>query len=69
MRFNVNDKVHVRLTAEGRKILRRQRFVVEERDGWSCWQLWELMARLGVHCHLSADPPFEPDIELQPGWK
>jgi hypothetical protein len=77
--FNVNDKVRVRLTARGREILRQQREELyrgigkkppphagpkEDADGWSEWQLWELMDAFGHHVHLGCDVPFETTIDI-----
>lgn len=36
-----------------------------EKDGWSKWQLWDLMERLGKYCHLGMDnQPFLPSIKI-----
>ncbi len=37
---------------------------VEDADGWSRWQLWDLMHTFGPHIHLGARVPFETTIEL-----
>lgn len=38
---------------------------VEDADGWSNWQLWDLMARFGWYIDLgSAEQPFEYTIEV-----
>ncbi len=72
MRFNVNEYVKVRLTDRGREILRQRRTAlgldaleIREDDGWSQWQLWELMSIFGPHIYLGTYPlPFETDIEI-----
>lgn len=79
MEFNVNDKVRVRLTHHGRDILRgivadyRQKhpkanalflFPQESDDGWSEWQLWELMSTFGEHCYNGCEVPFETTINI-----
>lgn len=78
MKFNVNDHVRVRLTDEGRAILRRQHDDLvkgrpwsydyvppkEDADGWSDWQLWVLMQQLGHTCGNGAPLTFETTIEI-----
>lgn len=49
MDFNINDKVRVRLTDYGREALRSMRRTVDEIDGWSEWQMWDLMHDLGAY--------------------
>ena len=36
----------------------------EDADGWSEWQLWDLMSRFGPYIHLGFDPPFETNIRI-----
>lgn len=69
---NVNQFVEVRLTDLGRtvhenyhndafrKVLDRFPYegVEEDEDGWSRWQLWELMAIFGPHFGLGQAVPF-----------
>lgn len=69
--FNMNDKVWVRLTDRGRDILREQdramrlpEILPDEVDGWSRWQLWDLMNRLGKACAMGVAVPFETTIRL-----
>lgn len=59
--FNLNDYIHVKLTVKGRKILRenhddlyktytgdiKYRPPVEDKNGYSKWQLWDFMHSLG----------------------
>ena len=78
--FNINDFVRVKLTDEGRRIHReRFRKLnakvkitsnlkysppVEDKDGWSRWQLWVLMEMFGEHTGPCKDP-FLVDIEFE----
>ncbi len=77
MKFNINEYVKVKLTDEGREILnkKKQRFKreynidlnfhkKEDEDGWSEWQMWDLMMTFGEHIHLGCKPPFETNIEI-----
>lgn len=83
MKFNINDKVRVRLTDLGRKTLAVLRakanedmvaaygpgiplrpIAVPEVDGWSEWQLWDLMATLGEFCGNGLPLMFETEIDL-----
>ena len=36
----------------------------EDEDGWSKWQLWELMASFGAHMHNGCTVPFELNIRI-----
>lgn len=65
--IDIDDFVWVRLTDEGRRVLREQHDALEravpswvpneyiapteDADGWSRWPLWELMHKLGVLVH------------------
>ena len=64
--FNINDYVCVRLTDEGRKILTQQHRHVpaEDSDGYSKWQLWELMSVFGQHLYNGCIVPFEMTIKI-----
>ncbi len=80
--FNLNDTVRVRLTDHGRKVLREQRaallgrlpedlresllMVNEDAEGWSKWQLWQLMGELGRHMVMGRENVMEMNIELVP---
>lgn len=72
--LNINDYVIVRLTEFGRKKLKEQYDEscrkygnslpydppVEDKDGWSRWQLWDLMEKLGRYWRMgNRDNPFE----------
>lgn len=39
---------------------------VEDSDGWSSWQLWNLMQELGPHIYIGCEIPFETTIEFEP---
>lgn len=69
--FNVNDAVHVRLTAKGKSILDPQiatngyaRYS-EDSEGWSRWQLWVLMDLFGEHLFNGCELPFEANIRFE----
>lgn len=77
IKFNINDKVKVKLTDFGRseykKILdeRRKNAPHEyndlfkmpiEKDGYSEWQLWILMANFGHLFFNGCEIPFEDNI-------
>jgi len=81
VRFNVNDRVRVRLTdfAHARLLdnhieLRavsgrdtRYHPPTEDAAGWSTWQLWVLMQQLGPHVRMSGPNLFVDNvIELLP---
>lgn len=79
MKFNINEYVHVQLTDFGRKTLKDafDKFdadmgnmgspyiaPIEDEDGWSRWQMWELMLQLG-HLLVNGGPtPFNTNIIL-----
>lgn len=79
MLFNLNDYVKVKLTRTGKEILFKivlqqkypeascyRNFILPEEDsnGWSNWQLWELMNIFGSHMANGTLPPFEFDIKI-----
>jgi hypothetical protein len=78
MQFNINHYVRVKLTDLGRASLRYQHEdlyrsfkppvpytpIEEDADGWSTWQLWDLMGRLGRHFYGGCLFPFEPEFEI-----
>jgi hypothetical protein len=79
MRFNVNHHVRVKLTERGHQFLRERhrelfagtrfenQYVPPEvdADGWSRFQLWDLMNKIGPAMHMGADIPIETEIELE----
>ena len=75
--FNINDTVRVRLTDRGRYLCRAHhdglfngdlkyeyRPKAEDKDGWSEWQLWELMSVLGHEVQMGFQQPIETVIEF-----
>ncbi len=79
MRFNVNDKVRVRLTEHGKTLHREDHAKFwahlgkkeppyispgEDENGWSEWQMWALMQDFGPHMTLGSPVPFETEIEI-----
>ena len=76
LKVNINDSVRVRLTDHGRKLHREHwdRFVgdaypyrapEEDEQGWSGWQLWDLMSVFGEHMCMAGPLPFETEIEIE----
>lgn len=72
--FNVNDKVWVQVTETGHGIARRQYQELgleykpkqEDADGWSEWQLHELMWHFGPGMGVPTfDPPIRTGIRLR----
>ena len=75
-----NDYVRVKLTAYGREVLRKQHDELvaaypksrlggdgvpdEDADGWSVWQLWRLMAKLGPAMTAGRPHAFD-DFEIK----
>ena len=77
MIFNINNSVRVKLTPLGRRIAagrwdeikrRVPRVVIpdltEDAEGWSSWQLWELMQIFGQYCGADFRLAFESLIEI-----
>lgn len=76
--FNVNDYVHVKLTEVGIDELKRQHAELKEafpklgdftlpktdEDGWSKWQMHDLMNRFGGLCRPTMNVPFETNIKI-----
>lgn len=79
--FNLNDCVRVRLTDHGGKILRERFRKLnasipltadlkyepkkEDADGWSRWQLHDLMSTFEGHVGICRTPPYEIAIEIE----
>jgi repressor LexA len=36
----------------------------EDNNGWSEWQMWDLMSEFGRYMYLNCNPPFETEIEI-----
>lgn len=77
MKFNLNHHVRVKLTPLGRDLIVRNHNElfgphadkyavrrVEEVDGWSEWQMWDLMAEFGRYLGNGRPVPFETEIEI-----
>lgn len=74
--MNINDFVWVRLTQRGRDIDRAAHerlraiapivgpYVDGAKNGWSQFQLYQLMYYFGQDCYMGADLPFETEISL-----
>lgn len=74
--FNINDDVYVKLTDTGRqihranfeKIFKGTHFIyhapVEDEEGCSKWQMWDLMYQFGAHIGPGSKIPFETNIKL-----
>lgn len=76
MRFNINDKVRVKLKPSGIEALEKNYHAlgldryepfeppVEDEDGWSEWQLWRLVEEIGPHLCIGAECPIETEIDI-----
>jgi len=78
MKFNINKVVKVKLTKTGRDEIKRQHEELlkafpnlnafKERgidsEGYTRFQLHDLMYRLGHLCMTGLEPPFEIEIEI-----
>ena len=78
MKFNINGYVRVRLTDEGRARHRKNhddlfsswpqppeyRAPQEDANGWSEWQMWQLMSEFGSRLYNGCRVPFETEIEI-----
>lgn len=79
-KFNLNNKVRVKLTDLGRAALEADHATFwakagrtmpytppkEDADGWSEWQLWSLMSALGGHVGMGFDNVMETTIQIEP---
>lgn len=77
MKINVNNYVKIKLTEVGKKHAKEKYFKSfnynppyeysdpkEDIDGYSEWQLWELMATFGDILYNGCQIPFENIIEI-----
>lgn len=78
IKFNINQYVLVKLTEDGKKILREDHYEFwrkvgrqppyqysepkEDSEGYSKFQLWDLMSKLGPYCTLGFKLPFDTEI-------
>ncbi len=77
--MNMNDTVRVKLNGKGLQILREHHEALRGRvpslaawqpppqdgDGYTHFQLWQLMRAFGPHIYLGCEVPFDLDIRLQ----
>jgi hypothetical protein len=71
--FNINENVYVRLTPYGKKVLQERAVFYgypyiekQEVDGWSRWQMWDLISTFGECLYLgAAQLPFLTDIRIE----
>lgn len=81
MKFNINDYVKVKLTAKGKEILisneerlRKEYKIVPEltikydENGYTSFQMWELMSLFGESIYLGTTIPFEVDIIIDDAY-
>jgi len=80
VRFNVNHYVRVKITQHGKKCLRKNyddlaksyggklgfkfRLPKADADGWTQFQMHDLMANFGQHMYCGCKIPFETEIEI-----
>lgn len=77
MEFNVNNKVKVKVTEFGEQVLRKRHEEVNKHflessefqlekdgEGFTEFQLWELMSIFGEHLYNGAEVPFETTIKI-----
>lgn len=76
--LNMNDTVLVRLNDRGLRILREHHDALRQRvpkiaawerpaqdaEGYTAFQLWQLMNTFGPHIYLGGEVPFGMDIRL-----
>lgn len=78
--FNINHYVYVRLTPHGKECLRKNydelrasfgkelpfefKLPKEDSEGWSKWQMHDLMDELGRYVGMGRDLPFETTIRI-----
>lgn len=78
MKFNVNDRVRIKLNEHGLRLHRAdwERWTSEaglsrkytppviDEHGYSSFQLWHVMELFGPHMGLGLECPFDPEIKL-----
>ena len=76
LKFNVNDIVRVKLTQVGLNIIRKKEDCYrhlkisgikrkKDKEGYTKFQLWELMSLFGDHLYNGCDVPFNPEIKIE----
>lgn len=74
--FNMNNYIHVKLTDTGRNELKRQHIEFlgnnwpyippeEDSEGYSKWQMWDIMNKLGELLANGVEPAFLPIIKIE----
>jgi hypothetical protein len=79
MDFNINEIVLAKLTDHGRAVHASDHAIFwaqhgkpameyrppkEDAEGWSRWQMWDLMRSFGQHTGLAMPPCFETTIRI-----
>lgn len=67
VKFNINEKVKVKLTEMGKRILQEQgRTCTVDEDGCTSFQMWQLITIFGEDFCMGVLPniPFDPNIIL-----
>ena len=75
MNFNINNMVQIRMTQSGHQDYADHLaslgafssaglvdYHPEDENGWSTWQLWEVMSVFGPHIDHGVEPVFETTI-------
>lgn len=78
MQFNINNYVHIKMTQHGRDIYEKYWTDLmsgykdwqynpkkESVDGWSKWQMWDVMRVFGEHMYNGCVMPFEANIIIE----
>ena len=74
--FNMNNYIYVKLTQTGHDELKRQHIAflgdkwpyiapVEDEEGYSRWQMWDIMNKLGELLANGVEPAFMPIIKIE----
>lgn len=79
MKFNINNEVQVKLTDHGKDIyyhrddelkkkyrqeIIKPKYPEVDNEGYTKFQLWDLMYIFGKHIHMGCELPFETEIEI-----
>jgi hypothetical protein len=66
MLFNINDNVQVQLTERGSDIFGSHLVSINPTtlDGWTTFQMWDLMRIFGPHMHMGTITPFKTNIRI-----
>lgn len=67
MKFNVNNYVKVKLTKRGKEIMEEEGVMSKPKpdaEGFSKFQMWELMQIFGNYVYNGCEIPFEMEIEI-----